>query len=126
MKMGEGLHGTQKKTEKYGTNPLTRFCGRGSIVSESERRNMMKDRENFSMRLNEEHDRLLPLYEEMTKDAINWKDPFTAVVPTDEFDDYSDAAVFFVGAPLVKMNTDYEHTGVVDVSCVGYYAAVGA
>ena len=77
--------------------------------------------------LNAEHDRLKPLYDEMTADQTShWKEPFTAVVPTDEFDDYSAAAVFFVGAPLVKLNADYAHTGVVDVSCVGYYAAAGA
>ena len=82
--------------------------------------------ENLKTRLNEEHARLLPLYDEMTEGMDNWKEPFTAAVPTDEFDDYSAAAVFFVGAPLVKTNTDYDITGVVDVSCVGYYAAVGA
>ena len=70
--------------------------------------------------LNAEHDRLKPLYDEMTADQTShWKEPFTAVVPPDEFDDYSAAAVFFVGAPLVKLNTDYAHTGVVDVSCIG-------
>ncbi len=77
-------------------------------------------------RLNAEHDRLRPLFDEMTADLNHWKEPFTAVVPADEFDDYSAAAVFFVGAPLVRMNTDYAVTGVVEASCVGYYAAVGA
>ena len=77
--------------------------------------------------LNSEHDRLKPLYDEMTADVTgHWKEPFTAVVPADEFDDYSAAAVYFVGAPLVRTNTDYAVTGVVDASCVGYYAAVGA
>ena len=75
--------------------------------------------------LNAEHDRLRPLYLEMIAGHDgHWKEPFTAVVPTDEFDDYSAAAVFFVGAPLVKLNTDYAHTGVVDVSCIGHLAAV--
>ena len=76
--------------------------------------------------LNAEHDRLRPLYDEMIADHDgHWKDAFTAVVPADEFDDYSAAAVFFVGAPLVKTNTDYAVSGVVDASFIGYYAAVG-
>ena len=67
--------------------------------------------------LNAEHDRLRPLYDEMTANQTgHWKDAFTAVVPADEFDDYSAAAVFFAGAPLVKTNTDYDHTGICEVS----------
>ena len=82
---------------------------------------------NWRARLNAEHDRLKPLYDEMTANLTgHWKEPFTAVVPADEFDDYSAAAVFFVGAPLVRTNTDYDVTGVVDASCIGYYAAGGA
>jgi len=120
----EGPHVVhRKKTEKHGASPLTRSTRCGSIATENE------ERENMTVnkwrgQLNAEHDRLKPLYDEMTADQTShWKEPFTAVVPADEFDDYSAAAVFFVGAPLVKLNDDYEHTGVVDVSCVGYYAA---
>ena len=69
----------------------------------------------------EEERRYRPLFEEMTANSDHWKEPFTAVVPADEFDDYSAAAEFFVGAPLVRTNTDYAVSGVVDVSCVGYY-----
>ena len=87
---------------------------------------MSIERENSRVRLNAARDRLRPLYDEMTVNSDHWKEPFTAVVPADEFDDYSAAAEFFVGAPLVRTNTDYAVSGVVDVSCVGYYAAVGA
>ena len=76
--------------------------------------------------LNAEHDRLRPLYDEMTADHDgHWKNPFTAVVPADKFDDYSAAAVYFVGAPLVRTSTALSGC-FVSASCVGYYAAVGA
>ena len=77
----------------------------------------MSREEKWIEELNAEHDRLRPLYDEMTAaNGGNWKISFDAVVPADEFDDYSAAAVFFAGAPLVKTNTDYDHTGICEVS----------
>ena len=86
------------------------------------------DKKNWRDRLNSEHDRLRPLYDEMTADHTDhWKEPFTAVVPADEFDDYNAAAVYFLGSGLTVIDKHVLVTktaGLIDevtVHCQGYH-----
>ena len=92
-----------------------------------------EERENMTVKkwtdqLNAEHDRLRPLYDEMTADQTgHWKEPFTAVVPADKFDDYSAAAVYFLGSGLTivdKHTLVTKKSGLINkltVHCQGYH-----
>ena len=72
-----------------------------------------------------EEKRYRPLFEEMTAKNDHWKDPFTAIVPANEFDDYSAAAEFYTGAPLVRLSFPSYRCVIrgemLHVGCVGYY-----
>jgi len=80
--------------------------------------------------LNVEDKKLRPLFDKMTETTSHWKNPFTAVIPVAEFDDYNAAAIFFTASPLVKLYTGkgYEKTlkGLVAVKCEGYYGGPAA
>ena len=61
----------------------------------------------------------------LTVGMDNWKMPFSAKIPTSEFDAYNEAAIHFAGAKLVDLG-ESNQSGYTIVGCVGYYNAVGA
>lgn len=67
------------------------------------------------------------LFNYLTKDIDNWKMPFGATIPSEHFDEYNEAAIYFAGSPLeiiriFKKNGEQFY----DVFGEGYYNCIGA
>ena len=67
------------------------------------------------------------LFNYLTKDIENWKMPFGETIPSDLYDKYNDAAIWFAGCKL-QITRIFKKDGkqYYDVFGEGYYNAVGA
>ena len=67
------------------------------------------------------------LFNYLTKDIENWKMPFGATIPSDTYDKYNDAAIWFAGCKL-QITRIFKKDGkqYYDVFGEGYYNAIGA
>ena len=67
--------------------------------------------------------KLLKLFNYLTEGMENWKMPFTCNIPSDKLEEYSEASIFFTGAPLQVMCDDGTRSL---VYCEGYYNTIGS
>jgi hypothetical protein len=54
----------------------------------------------------------------------NWKNPIKAWIDPKDFEDCSQASIFFTGAPLTIIGTNAENK--IQVVAPGYYAVIGS
>ena len=73
------------------------------------------------------HQNLLNKFNYLTKDIDNWKMPFGAAIPSEHFDEYNEAAIYFAGSPLEIVRI-FKKNGkqFYDVFGEGYYNCIGA